>query len=276
MGGGTLSIIYLLGILLAIFLYQKRIITSTWVIIGIIFLFIGILLTGRIGLLLLIILAIYALTVKFVTFVLANLGSLNLIKRKSNNRWNLRILRIVGILIIILTSFYIYNYEYLNKLGSPVIDFAFEFFIKNPGSLFGIESVDRLIQKHFFLSDYDYFSLIFGKGIKPNSDVGYINFLEIYGIIGSGLLLMIYIQCLQIILHFRKSVVEAKVLMIYFLLLPIINIKQFFFTNAGSGFFIITLGIIYLLHQRPNLVNRFCVIGVASEHINIICSKSKY
>ena len=107
-----------------------------------------------------------------------------------------------------------------------------------------------MVHGHFKLSDFNLLSIVFGKGKKPDSDVGYINYLEIYGIIGVVLLLLMYLYIFLKILRPQNKRVEAKVLAVYFLFLLIINMKQFFFTNAGSGFFIIVLLVTFLLQQR--------------------------
>ena len=248
MGGGTLSIIYFFGIVLAFFLYRKKYISIKWVIVGVLFLSIGIVLTGRIGILLFAISVTCVLVSMIVRFFLGN--SRIKLHMKIGRHWlRLYSMTIIGFLTIIYLIFNI-NESYINEVLRPVIGFSFEFLMDSRETQFGSKSVDAMVHGHFKLSDFNLLSIVFGKGKKPDSDVGYINYLEIYGIIGVVLLLLMYLYIFLKILRPQNKRVEAKVLAVYFLFLLIINMKQFFFTNAGSGFFIIVLLVTFLLQQR--------------------------
>ena len=219
-GGGTLSLMYLISFMAGLLLVHNRKIAVKYGAIGLLLLFMGMILTGRIGLFFSILLVI----VWYSNFVWKTFLTRTKLVVKVNEMFFLALISLVAI----------YAANYLLITDSRISLYAFEFLLSGDGST---KSLRDLYVNHLNLKYSSIVGLLLGHGNDDaSSDVGYINFVYMYGLLLMVAAVLFYFSFLFIYWK-RLSASNLGVLCLGMLLMyPVISIKQFVFVNSKGLF----------------------------------------
>lgn len=230
LSGGTLSIVYLICLISGIILFLKKKIKFNIFIIGFILLFIAMMISGRIGL--------YSFFLITLIYILSNFWKNFLTLSKF-------IIPVLFIIILILI---------LNKNNQQMINFAFEIFNNDS---FTTKSLDNLIQSHFVFRFNSIPNFFFGHGSRSISDIGYINFIYIFGIFVSTYFFFWYLFILTNVFKSNSRSENnlilslSKFVVIFY---PIFLLKQFIFGNS-KGLIVIIMIILWMFFFIKKLKN---------------------
>jgi hypothetical protein len=127
-------------------------------------------------------------------------------------------------------------------------------------------SIDALFDTMLFLPD-DIFSIFIGEGIDPLSDIGYVKYIFIFGLVGLIMILYLYIYC---IVYLRKIIRKLSVPLkeihiiywiLFFLMLLIFvfnyKLQLLYMKNFHSLFIIIAF-----------ILNKYCKQLINSNNIS--------